>query len=207
MPIFSPKPKLVVNESVLSNSLNLYTCQSGDRKVQSVFIYCHGHYKPKKPGVLSSLDITVVPSGAWLYFYVPHGSVLITSLAEAMAGEFEPLETYMPGQKVANYILSPLEGRYSDAGFIKGIILRDRLGSGKKAKKHPLRECDVVQPKWDIRLGKLIDMLQWTDNLYPRVHCLFCRESVYRRGRQWYDPAIEESPHVHQSDVGRWQII
>ena len=205
MPIFSPKH--IVNESVLFNSLNLYTCKSGNRKVESIFIYCHGYYAAKRPGSLTRMDITLVPPGVWLYFYVPHGSVLITSLGEAMAGEYDPLETYMPGQKVANYELSPLDGMFADEGFIKRVILRDRLRPSKKAKRNPLREFDVVQPKWEMRLGKLIDMLQCTDNLYPRIHCLFCRESAYRRGREWYDPAIQEHPHVHQSKLGRWQIL
>ena len=132
---------------------------------------------------------------------------LLPSLGEAIGGEFEPLEVYLSGRKVANYLLSPLEGMFGDPDFIKKVILRDRLMPNKKASKNPLREFDVVQPRWDMRLKKLIDTLQWTNNLYPRIHCLFCRESAYRKGRQWYNPADEEHPNIHQSGVGRWHIL
>ena len=76
MPIRFSKP--VVNQSILAESLSLFTCQKRSRKVQNLIIYCHGYYKPKKPGVLSALDITLVPPATWLYFYAPHASVLIT---------------------------------------------------------------------------------------------------------------------------------
>ncbi|MCW7555603.1 hypothetical protein NX722_23855 [Endozoicomonas gorgoniicola] len=202
LPFFKPNVKL----SILMNRLKLFTCRDGGEKVQNLIIYSHGKFRLKEPGVLSKSDLIFVPEETSLYFYAPHGSILYTRLCDAIVGQFDPLEIYTQGQKVANYSLSP-EEEVATPTYVKKLIAEHRVMLGKKIKTHPLRRFDVVQPISRIKLDQLIQTLQWTDNLYPRIHCLFCRRSAHSMHQREYNPAEQEHPNIHQSGVGRWHIL
>ena len=83
----------------------------------------------------------------------------------------------------------------------------DRIKTGKKAIAHPLWEFDVVQPRFDMSLERVIRILQQTNQPYSRIHSNFCRESIHAVIRRKYDPSEEESPHAYQGDLGRWHIL
>ncbi|UYM18625.1 putative adhesin [Endozoicomonas euniceicola] len=206
MPIFTFIP--TVKKLSIRNGLKLFTCKTGGRKAQNLIIHCHGTFRLEKPGSLMPSDITTVPPGTSLYFYAPHGAVLHNSLDRLMSGVYEPLEVIMAGQPCANYLLVPeLHKAWGSEDFVKATIMDDRTSPGKKAKKHPLREFDVVLVSHDIRLGKLIETLQLEGQLYPRTHCSFCRDSARGLVLRGYDPEFETPPNVYQGDLGRWHIL
>ncbi|MCW7555617.1 hypothetical protein NX722_23925 [Endozoicomonas gorgoniicola] len=202
-----------VKKTILMNALNLYSCKGySGNTVQSLIIDCHGLFIPRKVGVLDSEDFFTLPAGMSLYYYAPHGTALFSSLVGLMAGEYEPLEIFTSGQLCANYALQPtsmslVRGSLTIAEAVKKMISDDRINTGKKAIAHPLWEFDIVQPRFEMYLNRVIRILQQTNQPYTRIHSNFCRESVHALIRRKYDPSVEESPHTYQGDLGRWHIL
>ncbi|WP_407648044.1 putative adhesin [Endozoicomonas gorgoniicola] len=209
MPIFRSKPK--VNKVCLSNGVELLTCRTGGRKVQSVAIRCHGSYQLKSPGLLTKSDIVRVPPGKTFYFYAPHASVLFSNIRRFMEGEYEPLDTLRAGQKCANYKLYPATEaqKFLDESYLSQCIVWDRLSPNKKADKHPLREYDILRINYPILLSLVIRKICCLTE-YLHIHCMFCRSSIRAVRPQencHYDPALELPPNVYWGDLGRWHVL
>ena len=197
----------------LRNGITLYTCASGlIRKVraQNVIVYCHGLFEAKRPSLEAEKKF-IVPPGVSLYFYCPHGVVMVSEAHEALYGKIEPIEVYTGGSEVVDYTLTPLDEEdlfYSDE-FLTHKIRRHR---SDLRKKNPTWLFDVLMPRTTTSLEALLLQMRLQNHFYPRVHCLFCRAPVWYYSvpeSEWiiHRPAEHFPDNVFNGNLGRWRII
>ncbi|MET4692958.1 putative adhesin [Endozoicomonas lisbonensis] len=190
-----------MHSRVLNGKLKLFTYDRFGFDVQNLIILAHGgaHNQNGLPCAIQRLMGTYYfKSPVWttLFFYSPHGTVTFGGLLSFMDGTYRPFEAYIPGEPVINYALfHSVDQRPSGSDeHIQFCLYQSRCGSGPDFIHHPFRIFDIVtvEPSgsWGISLKDVLDTLFLTGNLYPRVHCTFCRNE-YRTEKRYYEPTYD----------------
>ena len=190
-----------MHSKVLNGKLKLYQYDRFGFNVQNLIILAHGGAHNQQ-GLICAIRRAIgtysfiSPIWTTLFFYVPHGTVTVGSLLLFMDGTYRPFEAFLPGETVINYDLCHWSDNKSAGSdeYIRFCLYQSRCGTGSSFTQHPFRIFDIVTTEpsepWGVSLKEVLDILLLTGQVYPRVHCTFCRYE-YRSKKRFFEPTYD----------------
>ena len=204
-PTGTPPSRPVMHKTLLDGQFNLFTFNWHGDNVQNLLILAHGAVvQPCSiDGIarrITGVHRFAVPLWTTLFFYAPHGYVLLVNAEDVMTGKEPPLEAILPGEMVINYDLGFEDEQYplGTDQDIEIFLFNSRCNfSCSYFSQHPFRVYDIITTEPSdlsgTSLKKLLDTLYRTGHIYPRIHCTFCRWE-YQTAMRFYRPGYHNQP-------------
>ena len=151
-PTGTPPSRPVMHKTLLDGQFNLFTFNWHGDNVQNLLILAHGAVvQPCSiDGIarrITGVHRFAVPLWTTLFFYAPHGYVLLVNAEDVMTGKEPPLEAILPGEMVINYDLGFEDEQYplGTDQDIEIFLFNSRCNfSCSYFSQHPFRVYDII---------------------------------------------------------------